>query len=401
MTAATPPNRAARRAVFALTGLTLVLMCTLVLMAGLMGQLANGTLLADSGLLLTMGAIGAVGLVVAWHQPRNLIGWLLLAVALCFLVAFNAGTYLTLRYAHGHVGLPLGPAALLLGPALLAAIPLIALVIMVFPDGRLPSRRWARFTWACLGVCALGPLCFEIVTIGTILGHHIHVLPDGQLAVIEHPRGSTAWLRLVAPVFFGAVAVFWMGALARQVLSWRRSAGERRQQLKWLLSGAVVFAALGVPSLAVTAPVWKVMTLGFAALPVAIGIGILKYRLYDIDRIISRTLSYAIVTGLLVGVYAGLVLLATRVLDVHGTVAVAAATLAAAALFAPVRRRVQRIVDRRFNRARYDADRTIAAFSARLQDAVDLGTVHDALLAVVAGSLEPAHVSIWVAEGPR
>jgi hypothetical protein len=161
----------------------------------------------------------------------------------------------------------------------------------------------------------------------------------------------------------------------------------------------VVFAVLGVPSLVVTSSLWKVMTLGFAALPVAIGIGILKYRLYEIDRIISRTLAYAIVTGLLVGVYAGLVLLATRVLTVHTPIAVAAATLAAAALFSPVRRRVQHIVDRRFNRARYDADRTLAAFSGRLTGALDLDSVRDDLAATVQAVLEPAHVSVWLTDG--
>jgi hypothetical protein len=137
---------------------------------------------------------------------------------------------------------------------------------------------------------------------------------------------------------------------------------------------------------------------GWAALPVGIGVAILRYRLYDIDRIISRTLAYAIVTGLLVGVYAGLVLLATRVLEVHGTVAVAVSTLAAAALFSPLRRRVQRAVDRRFNRARYDADKTVAAFAARLQDALDLDAVQDDLAGVVHQALEPAHVSVWISQ---
>ena len=135
------------------------------------------------------------------------------------------------------------------------------------------------------------------------------------------------------------------------------------------------------------------------ALPVAISVAILKYRLYEIDRIISRTLAYAIVTGLLVGVYAGLVLLATRVLSFHTPVAVAASTLAAAALFNPLRRRVQRAVDRRFNRARYDADQTVTAFAARLQDAVDLDAVHDDLARVVHQALEPAHVSVWISHG--
>jgi hypothetical protein len=142
-----------------------------------------------------------------------------------------------------------------------------------------------------------------------------------------------------------------------------------------------------------------VLILGFTALPLSIGLGILKYRLYDIDRIISRTLAYAIVTGLLVGLYAGLVLLATEVLGFHhSTVAVAAATLAAAALFNPLRRRVQLRVDRRFNRARYDADQTVAAFAARLKDTMDMDSVRDDLAGVVNQALEPALVSVWINE---
>ena len=125
---------------------------------------------------------------------------------------------------------------------------------------------------------------------------------------------------------------------------------------------------------------------------------VLKYRLYEIDRLISRTVAYAIVTVLLVGVYAGLVLLTTQVFRFHTPVAVAASTLAAAALFNPVRRRVQQMVDRRFNRARYDADQTIAAFAARLKDAVDLDSVRDDLAGVVHQALEPAHVSVWISQ---
>jgi hypothetical protein len=122
----------------------------------------------------------------------------------------------------------------------------------------------------------------------------------------------------------------------------------------------------------------------------------LKYRLYDIDRLISRTLAYAIITGLLAGVYAGLVLLATQLLHVHAPVAVAASTLAAAALFNPLRLRVQHMADRRFNRARYDADQTVAAFAARLKDAVDLDSVRDDLASVVQQAVEPAHLSVWI-----
>jgi hypothetical protein len=144
-----------------------------------------------------------------------------------------------------------------------------------------------------------------------------------------------------------------------------------------------------------------VAAIGFTALPVSMGIAILKYRLYDIDRVISRTLAYALLTGLLIGVYAGLVLLTTRVLAVSSSVAVAASTLAAVALFTPLRRRVQRTVDRRFNRARYDADRMVAAFAARLTGAVDLDMVSADLTGVAHAALEPAHVSVWIAGGAR
>jgi hypothetical protein len=142
-----------------------------------------------------------------------------------------------------------------------------------------------------------------------------------------------------------------------------------------------------------------VLLAGLIALPVSIGVGILRYRLYEIDRIISRTLAYALVTGLLIGVYAGLVLLATQVLSLSSPVAVAASTLTAAALFAPLRRWVQRAVDRRFNRARYDADRMVAQFAARLKDSVDLDTVRFDLASVVHQALEPAHASVWITHG--
>ncbi len=181
------------------------------------------------------------------------------------------------------------------------------------------------------------------------------------------------------------------------MLSWRRASGERRQQLKWLACGATVtIAAFVLASALGSYVIGQVIAIGIVGLPVSIGVGILKYRLYDIDRIISRTLAYALVTGLLVGVYSGGVLLATQVFRSRTPVAVAAATLAAAALFNPLRRRVQRAVDRRFNRARYDADQTLAAFAARVKDAVDVASVRDDLAVVVAGALEPAHVSVWI-----
>ncbi len=196
-----------------------------------------------------------------------------------------------------------------------------------------------------------------------------------------------------------------LAAVLSLAFRYLRARTAERVQLKWLVYAGVLFvAALVVSALAtrIMGPgnaadnLENAMTSGAIALvPVAIGIAVLRYRLYDIDRVVSRTVAYAIVTGLLVGVYAGLVLLATHLLRVHTPVAVAASTLAAAALFNPVRWRVQKSVDRRFNRARYDADQTVAAFAARLKDAVDLDSVRDDLAGVVHQALEPAHVSVW------
>ena len=245
------------------------------------------------------------------------------------------------------------------------------------------------------------------VTAFQMAGHPVSVSGNGEPVDESSPPAALTW---PSHALFITLAVFWVSFAVRQVLIWRRAARgegetgrERRQQLKWLMSGSVV-TVLGLAGIFgfgfSTSPV--VLALDFVsffatfALPVAMSVAILRYRLYEIDRIISRALGYVIVTGLLVGVYAGLVLLATRVLSFHTPVAVAASTLAAAALFNPLRQHVQRAVDRRFNRARYDADKTVVAFAARLKDAVDLDAVRDDLASVVHQALEPAHVSVWI-----
>jgi hypothetical protein len=237
------------------------------------------------------------------------------------------------------------------------------------------------------------------------------LVSSGDLRSVAYPAGHSAWLGTGESAVLPTVAAFWLLFVVRQVMSWRSAGGERRQQLKWLMGGAAVtiaataFIAVGA-TLSPHAPAgldWVVTaaSLGLAALPLSVGVAILKYRLYDIDRIISRTLAYTIVTGLLVGVYAGLVLLVSVVHPIPGSVGVAAATLVAAALFNPLRRRVQRLVDRRFNRARYDAERTIAGFAARLSGTPDLDGARDDLMATVRAVLEPAHVSLWTAGGTR
>jgi hypothetical protein len=366
--------------------------------------LARQNPLANGGETLIVAPFAAVGFVLAWRRPGNPIGWLSLAVAGCFLLSTDSGFYAALIYRQGR-HLPLGPAALLLyelwGPALGALL----LVIMLFPDGRLSPGFWRWVWWASSALLALFLVALAVATIGVIAGHRIRLDTFDGLTAIDHPTG---WFAAAQTMFSLLGVLVLVGCVARQLVNWRRSSGERRQQLKWLASGAVVGVTCLIVGLATggdTAPAVLVAsgiaTVGVAALPVSMGVAILKYRLYDIDRIISRTLAYAMVTGVLLGFYAGLVLLATEVLRFSSPVAVAASTLAAAALFTPLRRRVQRAVDRRFNRARYDADRTVAAFAARLQDAVNLDTVHADLVRVVGSALEPARVSVWLAERDR
>jgi len=297
---------------------------------------------------------------------------------------------------HLHQGtLPFGFPAVLIASELWSALFLMPpLIILLFPDGMLPPR-WRMVCRAYLALCAL--IIAMLLGGGAWLmrGTRIVVQGNGQLAGNSGPAGA---LGFVVVIGFLAVPVFWVLFVARQVLSWRRAIGERRAQLKWLMAGSAA-AVIGLAGgFAFQSGMLNTICLivGIFSLPVCIIFAILKYRLYDIDRLISRTLSYTLVTGLLVGVYAGLVLLATEVFRFHSTVAVAVSTLAAAALFYPLRRRVQHVVDRRFNRARYDADRTVVAFADRLKDEVDLDSIRDDLAGAVHQALEPAHVSLWI-----
>jgi hypothetical protein len=357
--------------------------------------------LAAGGENIALAVIfGSAGLVIARRQPRNPIGWLMLAGPGLELLSVDGTLYAALTYRPGY-HLPFGVVGILLDSSWFVGNGALALVILLFPDGALPSPRWRWVLWPYLAITA----CYTAITYINVIstpGHDARIDSSGTLT--PDPAG---WFATVTKLSGAVFAAFWLSFVAAQVLSWRHSSGERRQQLKWLMSGAAALAVsqaidqLSIvidpnPSASVNTMLDLITGLGLAALPVSIGVAILRYRLYEIDRIISRTLAYAVLTGLLVSVYAGLVLLATHVLGASSPVAVAGATLAAAALFSPLRWRVQRVVDRRFNRAQYDADQTIAAFAARLQDAVDLNAVRDDLASVVDKTLEPAHVSVWM-----
>ena len=357
-------------------------------------------------LFLVVIPFAVVGVVVARRQPGNPIGWILLAIVLALLGSGDAGLYAVLHYRLGHRGLPLGPLAVFLAAGWVWLVILLPLAVAFFPDGRLPSPRWRWVLRGYLALCAIFLATIGWQDFSGVIARHIRVDSSGELAAFS--SSSSSGFQNVQLVLY---AVFCMAWVLGPVIRYRRSTGEYRQQLKWLLSGGAICIAglllgliLGDSHSAFLSAVGGAAFLGIVALPIGIGVAILRYRLYEIDRLVSRTLSYAILTGLLVGVYLLFVTLTTRALPLSSPVGVAASTLAAAALFSPLRRRIQRIVDRRFNRARYDAESTVAAFTVRLQDAVDLDTVRNELLHVVGRAVEPSRASLWIrppGSGPR
>jgi hypothetical protein len=339
-----------------------------------------------------------VGALIATHRPGNPLGWIFCAVGLFGggLVTFGTmyGEY-ALRTAPGTV--PGGPLAIWLGQWTWSpgGALLVTFVLLLFPDGRLPSRRWRPVAW----LSALVTLLYPGLLAALLWPLRGPALVD-QAA--EAPLGG--WPATVLDLMLLLIALLGLACLAGLAVRFRRARGVERQQLKWFLFASAITLVSIVAGQ--QQPVLRLLTVPLvAAIPVATGIAILRYRLYDIDRLISRTLVYALLTALLGVVYAGVVLVLVQLSGGIATKppnwAVAAATLAAAALFQPARRRIQQAVDRRFNRGRYDAANTIEAFSTRLREQVDLDTLSTELLAVVDQTMEPTRVSLWLRSSPH
>jgi hypothetical protein len=353
----------------------------------------------DGVLLLIIAIVAAVGLIVARRQPSNPIGWMLLVASVFFAGYAVAVLYVVLDY-HEHGGrLPLGRVALAAEPCWVPGFVLLGLAVALFPDGRLASRRWRipMIAYVAAGAWFWSFWSLSQATLHVGAGFDVDDVGNyaGNPARFSAIAGGIGWA--ASPIVLLLLIAF----VIRQAATWRRATGERRKQLTWLMTGgALSVVSIYFVSTNNTSSAQRVVTdisaLGLTAIPLAIGVAILKYRLYEIDRLISRTLSYLVITGLLVAVFLGLVALTTSVLPFSSPVGVAASTLAAAALFTPLRRRVQRLVDRRFNRASYDADSIIAAFTIQLRDAVDLDTISQELRNAVNQAVAPAHASVWI-----
>ena len=356
---------------------------------------------------LTFSTVGAV---VAWRRPQNPVGWVFCAAGLVCGIAAFAAEYRVYAVLARPGSLPLGAEVAWIAEwiwwLLLGAV---AYLFLLFPDGRLLSRRWRPLAW-------LAGISSAIMAVGTALEPG----PLYEFNVVRNPFGLEVLEsgELVADLveMLGVLAVLGLvlalvGAGASLVLRFHGALGAQREQLKWIAYSATLAGTAWVTSFAylllvgstpVALQVLVICTL--AAIPVAAAVAILRYRLYDIDRLISRTVVYGLLTALLGATYAGVVLVLGQLFGGIGreppSWAVAAATLATAAVVRPARRRIQQAVDRRFNRRRYNATKTIEAFSGRLRDHIDLDTLSAELLAVVDQTMQPTSASIWLRPSP-
>ncbi len=365
-------------------------------------------LVLDFCFWLLFVSFATVGALVASRWPKNAIGWIFCWLGLSFSLGSASEEYALYALVTEAGSLP-GAQGLVWLTAWFGG-PLVfvwfALVFLLFPDGRLPSRRWRLAIW------------LELVAVVCLVAFAFEPGPLGNLGLVRvtNPFGIQGAAALVGTLswvgFFMTLAVAVAGGISL-VVRFRRARGVERQQIKWFALSGVVFCAVfavgpflwSLPQVPATAWIWPVLFLaGASTVPVTIGIAILRHRLYDIDVIINRALVYGSLTATLVLVYVGSVVgLQSAFRGLTGqesTLAVVASTLAIAALFNPLRRRVQALVDRRFYRSKYDAAKTLEEFGARLREETDLDSLRDDVIGVVRETMQPAHVSLWLRTGP-
>ncbi len=350
--------------------------------------------------LATVIAFSVVGAIIASRHPRNAIGWIFCGMGLVVGLNVLAHGYVESWLASGSGIRSLAETAAWFGSwawIFLVYVP-TSFMLLLFPDGRLPSPRWRPVAW-----------CAGLGITGFVAGYALEAGPLGDFPKLMNPYGVDSPVVGIATFAANVVVGGSMVAAAISVIVRARRAGRvERQQIKWLAYGGAV--AVGTIFVSGAISVWSetasiaAISLGLLGLPVFTGVAIVRYRLYDIDVVINRTLVYGPLTATLVGIYLGGIVALQRVFVLltgeRSALAVVASTLVIAALFNPLRRRVQGFVDRRFYRRKYDAAKTLEAFSARLREETDLGTLADDLVGVVGETMQPAHVSLWLRPEP-
>ncbi len=352
---------------------------------------------------VAIGIWGVIGAVIVSRYPRHPIGWIMCATAIVDGMgnfAFGYTAYASLAHPGTLPGADITVVWTAISSSSAASITLLTLLLLLYPDGRFLSPRWRLVAW--LGISAAGIW----VPLAALKPGPLEDLPPSITNPIGISESVWAVLEPLTGILQVLVGLCLLAAAISLIVRLRRARGDERQQLKWfaytavfLVIGLLLFFIPGADLVSARGAVniaYALTIAGFAALPIAMALAIFKYRLYDIDVIINRTLVYGSLTGTLAVVYFGSVVLLQRLLPVQSQLAVVISTLAIAALFMPLRRRIQDLIDRRFYRRRYDARQVLAAFAETARDETDLNRLTDEMLRVVEETMQPAHVSLWL-----
>jgi hypothetical protein len=390
---------------------TACLLCGTLTAASLMLAFLNGRTLSEFFVeenivmiaTLTV-AFSVVGAMIASHRPGNPIGWIFCAAALFQGLAVFGDEYATYALITRPGSLTLGPEMSWLTEWIWA--PGLGLILvflpLLFPDGRPPSRRWRWVAW-------LGGISIVMIVVLAM----VILWSERGTQLLRDPvsdEAGPAWILglLVEAVAFPLMLVAGLAAVISLFVRFRRARGDERQQIKWFASASALTLGFvfvlqtlnNTQNSLLEAGLATVALILIPSIPVATGVAILRYRLYDIDRLINRALVYGLLTAMLAVVYLASVVALQSVLRAltgqESTLAIVASTLAIAAMFNPLRRRIQAFIDRRFYRRKYDARKTLEAFSAKLRDETDLEALNSELVGVVRETMQPAHVSLWL-----
>jgi hypothetical protein len=365
---------------------------SLILLATVIGSLEARNLLRDVNIICTgiaFGLFGTVGALIAWHRPRNTIGWIFCAVGIGTGITDFSGAYTAFGTVKGHLALPGTDVFNLLGNTVwpLNWVLFLIFLPLLFPDGHLLTRRWRIVGWLA------AVLAFLSIVAGGL--SDLNVKMFGKVIPADFWSSLSDNINLL-------VLPLSIAALVSLVLRFIRAKGRERQQIKWLTYGTVIMAVLIFGGFFIwNDPTNITFDLAIMFLPLSVGISILRNQLYDIDRLISRTLIYLLLSALLLLTYLALVFSLQFVLQGitrNSPVPIVVSTLVVAVLFQPLRKRIQAIIDRRFYRRKYNAERVLTSFGATLQSELDLAQLSEQLLAVVQETMQPAHISLWLRE---